>query len=160
MRADSFINTGGPASGSASSVFHVTFDVAQAESYKFTASLNSSNDFAIPTSDQVNIQLTNGGSNIFAPITAISVSGLELKGTLNPGTYVFAMDVSAASTDQSDNFVNYSVALADGNVAAGPVSNAVPLPSALTESLVMLGGLGIATMVRRRTPAWARASMV
>jgi hypothetical protein len=163
VQADSFINTGGPASASAASVFHITFDVTQAESYTFTASLNSSKDFEITNSDQVDIKLTDGGgNNVFSPITAISLSDFKLNGTLNPGTYAFSLDASAASADQSNNFVNYNIAMSAGapSVEAGPVSNAVPLPPAATNSLVMLGGLGLAVIVKRRFASWIEKTMI
>jgi hypothetical protein len=162
VMADSFVNVGGPASASAASVFHITFDVTQTENYSFTASLNSSKDFEITSSDQVNIRLTSGGSNAFSPITAISLSDFKLNGVLNPGEYVFALDTSAASADQSNNFVNYSVALStsDPNISAGPVSNAVPLPSSATESLIMLGGLGVVAVIKRRTMSGIEKSLI
>jgi hypothetical protein len=163
VMADSFLNVGGPASASAASVFHVTFDVSQAENYTFTASLNSSKDFEITNSDQVDIKLTDsGGNNGFSPITVISLSDFKLNGTLNPGTYVFSLDTSAASADQSNNFVNYNIALsADAqSIEAGPVSNAVPLPSAATASLTMLGGLGVVAMIKRRAAKWVEKCMI
>lgn len=165
VRGDSFVALGGPAIGAGSTVFHITFDVAQSETYSFAASLNGSNDFEIPTSDSVNIKLTNGsGGNLFAPITSVNLANFQASGVLAPGTYMLALDISATSTDQSDNFVNYNISLQDGALN-GPTNeptapSAVPLPSAFTDSLVMLGGLGIAGLAKRRMGRWVRVSMM
>jgi hypothetical protein len=165
VRADSFSEFNGPVQGSASTVFHITFDVAQTETYAFSASLNSSSDFEIPTSDSVKIELTNSsGSNLFAPITSINLSNFQVNGLLAPGTYVLALDIAATSADQSDNFVNYNVSLVDGpvngvtNLPTAP--SPVPLPSALTDSLAMLAGLGIVGLAKNRIARWVRGSIM
>lgn len=166
VRADSFVAIGGPAVGSASTEFHITFDVTSAEKYSFTASLNSSNDFAPPDSDSAKIELTDSsGTDLFSPITATTISNFQAGGTLTPGLYSLLMDISATSSDQSDNFVNYNFALTESAAsslagAEGPVASPVPLPSALTNSLAMLGGLGLLALIRRRLAGWARRSMI
>jgi hypothetical protein len=78
------------------------------------------------------------------------------------------LDAQAISDDQSNNFVNYSLALSTSDapltlsnggvtpIAAGPV--AVPLPAAAPSALLMLAGLGLAGYVRSRSGQAVRNS--
>jgi hypothetical protein len=164
VRADSFWDVGGPASGSSSSTFHITFNVAQAEAYTLSASLNSSLDFASIGADTVKISLTDsGGNNLFSPITSINAPSVQIQGILDPGLYSFALDAATFSNDQSDNFVNYSVTLDDGPITSNIVNlnpSAVPLPAAWMDSLVMLATLAAIGIVKRRVPKLVRASVI
>jgi len=169
VRADSALGLGvGPASSSATTVFHITFDVAQSEAYAFTANLNGSNDPAVPGNSSASIHLTDAlGDNVFAPITTVNLINFQTQGTLAAGVYKLTLDAQATSNDQSANFVNYSVALAAGdnpvsllNGVANPVSTpAVPLPAAAPITLLMLASMGLAGYVRSRFRARVRHSM-
>jgi hypothetical protein len=157
--ADSVFGTDGPANSAGGSVFHITFNVAQAESYVFSADLTGSKDLSELGATSSLIQLMDGaGNNIFAPITSVNLSGFTLAGTLDPGTYSLALDVKATSDDESKNFVNYSVSFADGpetptgSTGGVIVSNPVPLPSSGLGAIVMLSCLGAYGLVRRRLP--------
>ena len=164
VRADSFWDVGGPAGGSSSSTFHITFNVAQAESYTLNASLNSSLDFASVGADTVKISLMDsGGKNVFSPITSINAPSVQIQGILDPGSYSFALDAATFSNDQSNNFVNYSVTLEDGPITSNILNlnpSAVPLPSAWMDSMVMLGALGVLGIAKRGIPKLVRASMI
>jgi hypothetical protein len=157
VRADSSLGLGtGPSNSSAATSFHVTFEVSQAESYAFTANLNSSNDPAIPGNTSAGIQLTdNAGNNLFAPISTVNLVDFQTQGTLAAGVYNLTFDAQAVSNDESANFVNYSLSLSAGDgltqldgVATGPV--AVPLPAAAPMTALMLAGLGLAGYLRSR----------
>jgi hypothetical protein len=165
--ADSVLGAGGPANSSASSVFDVTFTVSQTELFNFAASLDSPGDPGNPTAGLANITLTKkGGKNIFAPITSVNVSDMEISGTFKPGTYSLAMDVMASSGDENKDFVNYDISLTDSVIlnntgatqgsgdtgATGP--SPVPLPSSGVMSLAMLAALGAADWLRRQWRAW------
>lgn len=158
--ADSSFGLDGPAHSTGKSVFDITFNVPQAESYVFTASLDGTTDPTVPGATSASIALMDGsGKDIFAPISVVSVSGLTFQGTLNPGAYSMAMDVNASSKDEARNFVNYDIALTGEPIQ---ISNgtAAPLPSSGIMALAMLSGLGLAGFLRRRIPGWVRMTMV
>jgi hypothetical protein len=168
VTADSVFGTDGPANSSGSSMFQITFNVAQAEAYVFTANLTAITDPGEPGATMASIKLTKakGGKNIITPITSVSLSNYTVDGTLKPGNYTFTLDTQAASNDQNFDSVNYSISLVDGsagtsNGGLAPVagvgsSSAVPLPSSGLTAAVMLSVLGIAGLMRR----WIRASML
>jgi hypothetical protein len=170
VRADSTLGTGaGPANSSASTVFHVTFDVQQAESYAFSANLNGSLDPVAPGNTSASIQLMDAaGDNLFAPISTVNLLNFQSQGTLAAGVYSLILDAQATSDDQNSNFVNYSVALSAGGdptllgaeVAQNPGTASVPLPPAASATLLMLAGLGVVSYVRRRYSGWVRFSLM
>jgi hypothetical protein len=163
--ADTVFGLDGPASATTASLFQISFSVAQAETFTFTADLTGANDLAEPGATSALIQLTDAsGNNLFSPISSVNVSNDSFSGTLDAGTYSFDLSVKAASDDESKNFVNYNVALTDGaqdpsgtGVTSG---TAVPLPSSGVMALVMLSGLAVIETARRRLPAWIRVSMI
>ncbi|MGD0540264.1 MAG: hypothetical protein ABSB33_01975 [Tepidisphaeraceae bacterium] len=159
----------GPANSSATTAFHITFDVAQAQAYAFSANLNGSNDPAVPGNTSASIQLTDAsGNNLFAPITTVNLVNFQTQGTLAAGVYNLTLDAQATSNDQSDNFVNYSLSLATGdnpltllNGVANPISvaPAVPLPPAAPITLLMLAGMGLAGYLQCRARERLRHSI-
>ncbi len=160
VRADSSLGASdGPASSSATSAFHITFDVAQAQSYSFTANLNGFTDPAAPGNTSASLQLTDAsGNNLFAPIATVNLVNFQTQGTLAAGVYKLTLDAKAISDDQSDNFVNYSLDLSTSNplallngVATAPQGAvAVPLPAAVPVTFAMLASLGAAGYLRSR----------
>jgi hypothetical protein len=160
VRADSSLGLGaGPSNSSSATSFHITFNVAQAEGFAFTTNLNGSNDPAIPGNTSASIQLTDSlGNNVFAPISTVNLINFQTQGTLAAGLYNLTFDAQATSNDESNNFVNYSFALAAGDnplqllgataIPTGPV--AVPLPAAAPMTLSVLAGLGFAGYLRSR----------
>jgi hypothetical protein len=169
VTADSVFGTDGPANSSGSSIFQITFNVAQAEAYVFTANLTSITDPGEPGATTASITLTKAKgakNNIITPITSVSLSNYTVDGTLKPGNYTFTLDTQATSNDENFDSVNYSISLVDGSadtsaggLAPAPVgggSSAVPLPSSGLNAAAMLSVLGIAGLARR----WIRASML
>ncbi|HEX4054180.1 MAG TPA: hypothetical protein VHX86_07940 [Tepidisphaeraceae bacterium] len=156
----------GPASSSASTAFHITFDVSQPESYTFNVNLNSSVDPAVPGNTSASIRFTNAqGDNVFAPLTTVNLPAVQIQGTLAAGVYSLAMDAQAASNDQSTNFVNYNFSLLDGSgsptlLDGNSGAPAVPLPPAASATLAMLASLAAIGYVRRRYRGWVRLAMV
>jgi hypothetical protein len=169
VRADSNLGLGiGPSNASASTSFHVTFNVAQSEAYAFSANLNGSNDPAVPGNTSASIRLTdNAGNDLFSPISTVNLVNFQTQGTLAAGVYSLVFDAQATSNDESANFVNYSFSLAAGDnpltllngVAdpTGPV--AVPLPAAAPVTLLMLASLGVAGHLRSRSKQRVRRSV-
>jgi hypothetical protein len=152
----------GPGTGSGSTSFHITFNVAQAMSYTFSATLNSSVAPAFPGNTSASLSMTGpGGVNVFAPITTVNITGFTSKGTLAAGQYTVMMDANATSNDESSEFVNYDFSLADGApiTQLDGTASAVPLPVAAPVALVMLGGLGVGGFVQRRYRGWVRDSL-
>ncbi|MGD0387541.1 MAG: hypothetical protein ABSC42_01190 [Tepidisphaeraceae bacterium] len=148
VQTDSFLGTSGPANASGSSLFDVTFNVSQEEGYTFIANLTGT-----AGATAASIRLTDvSGNDVFAPITTVNLKGFESQGVLRAGTYSLAMDTTATSIGDSGNSVNYSISLADGAVGASSnaVATAVPLPPAWLDTAVMLGGLGLISLARRR----------
>jgi hypothetical protein len=165
--ADSVLGSGGPANSSSSSVFDITFSVAQTELFTFDASLDSPGDPGNPTAGLASITLTKkAGKNVFTPITSVNVSDMEISGTFKPGTYSLMLDVMTSSGDENKDFVNYDISLTDSVIATstgstqgsggsdGTTTSPVPLPSSWIMSLVMLLALGAADWVRRQRRAW------
>jgi hypothetical protein len=153
----------GPANSSGSTSFHITFDVAQAVSYTFSANLNSSVDPAAPGNTDAIIRLTGAhGVNVFTPITTVNLVDFQSQGTLAAGRYTLAMNASATSNDETDEFVNYSFSLADGPVVLqnGPSLAPVPLPAAAPMTVTTLTVLAIGGLVRRRYRGWVRTTML
>ena len=89
--ADSGLGSGGAANSSSSSVFDITFSVAQTESYTFDASLDSPGDPGNPTAATWRaLRWTKkAGKNVFAPITSVNVSDYGDIGDIQTGNYVF-----------------------------------------------------------------------
>ncbi len=165
VMADSVLGTGGPANSTGNSVFQITFDVSQAESFAFSANLIAMTNSAAPNAATTSISLANvkTGQSIINPFSAVSLSDYTVDGTLAAGTYSFKLDSQATSENGNDDSVNYSVSLADGPVASsaeeiGPGNNPspVPLPSSGLTALVMLGAWGAVGLVRRRYRGFAR----
>jgi hypothetical protein len=161
--ADSVLGTGGPANSTGSSVFQITFDVSQAESYVLTANLGAMINPAEPDAATASITLTSTetGNNIIAPITALSDHTID--GILKAGTYSFKLDTQVASEGENYDSINYSISLTDGPVVASAADginqvgpSAVPLPSSGLTALVMLCAWGLAGWLRRLI----RASML
>jgi hypothetical protein len=161
VRADSNLGLGtGPANSSATTSFHVTFDVAQSEAYAFSANLNGSNDPAVPGNTSASIELMDSlGNNLFSPISTVNLINFQTQGTLAAGVYSLKFDAQATSNDESANFVNYNFTLTAGdnplsllNGVANPTGPAaVPLPAAAPMTLLMLASLGLAGYFRSRS---------
>jgi hypothetical protein len=158
VRADSNLGLGiGPANSSAVTAFHITFDVAQSQTYAFTANMNGSLDPVVPGNTSASIQLTDAlGNNLFAPTNGVDVD-FQTKGTLAAGVYKLILDAQATSNDEDNNFVNYSLSLTTGDNGPtllggdpGSGTQAVPLPSAAPITLLMLASMGIAGYLRLR----------
>jgi hypothetical protein len=151
VQTDSFLGTSGPANASSSSVFDVTFSVSREEGYTFIANLSGTSG-----ATTASISLTDAsGNHVFAPIKTVNLKGFDAQGILRAGTYWLAMDATAGSSGDSSNSVNYSISLADGALGtsnATATSTAVPLPPAWLDTAVMLGGLGLISLTRRRVP--------
>jgi hypothetical protein len=165
--ADSNLGGGQPASATSASLFQISFNVNQAESYTLNASLSSDGDPADPAANQASIALTNAaGQDPFAPITSVKAGNVQIQGTLAPGAYEFTLSAQAMSNDANQNFVNYGVSLADGpapisgigsNSGPGGINQGpapVPLPSSGMISLTMLAALAAADWLRRKRRAW------
>jgi hypothetical protein len=155
----SVVGGNGRAGALASSVFQITFNVAQAIGYTFDASVIGASNPALMGTTEASITLTTkAGKNVFAPVTSVKLSDFVEKGTLEPGTYTFSFDTEAATGVESQDSVTYSVSLLDGPVPAAVSvisSSSIPLPSSGLAATVMLSGLGIAGFVRRRRAVWA-----
>ena len=157
VMADSVLGTGGPANSIGSSVFQITFDVSQVESYVFTANLSAADLDAATAS--ISLTRTKSGRNIFTPITSVSLSDYTIDGILAPGHYSFKLDTQVTSEDAKDDSINYSISLADGPVTSAVEGitqgcpSAVPLPSSGLTASVMLCAAGMVGLLRRRIRA-------
>jgi len=156
VMANSVLGTGGPENSTGNSVFQITFDVSQAESFVFSANLIAMTNSANAASTSISLTNAKTGESIINPFSAVSLSDYTVDGTLVPGTYSFSLDTQATSEAGNDDSVNYSVSLTDGPVAAsaaeeiGQIPSAVPLPSSGLTAFVMLCAAGAAGLVRRR----------
>jgi hypothetical protein len=158
VRANTSFGDDGPATGTAITAFHISFDVQQAEAFTFTTTLNSSGDLASPGNTTTSIHFTdNSGNNVIAPIETVNLNAFQTTGTVGPGVYSVTLDAEALSNDESSNFINYDLGLSvpgSVQVTGGPVVGAVaPLPSAAKSAVLMLLGLAAMGWLKRRSAA-------
>jgi hypothetical protein len=159
VTADTVFGIGGPANSTAGSIFNITFDVSQAESYVFSANLFATTDPGEADATMASIALTHAktGKNVITPISAVNLSNFSTTGTLKAGLYDYTLDIQAASNDANLDSINYDISLIDGPVqsaggiapTAGGGGSAVPLPSSGLTALAMLSALALAGLARR-----------